>query len=297
LAGFKKDIEDVSVWGNAWHIGVASWVFKVTILVFMDAENPQVFGEGEWTWALKFSVNHDGSGGHYDVLKVLAHKEVEVQDEVGDLQRQSKRETVGKEGTEVDKFMDAPKGTHGGVPGVKVQGHWLNADFVVDKLHLDLNTLTKAPKKGKLGRSQNGRATILSVNLGGSREALGWALEQEVDILIVQEHRMIGRTLEGAMKQAQWQGWTGVWEEAETSGKQSRSGGLATLVRAPARGYRMKVGKRRRWHRVLIPWRKGCGLHVFNVYGWTGTGAKELEAMEIMIKDIHDEIGMLGNVP
>ena len=69
------------------------------------------------------------------------------------------------------------------------------------------------------------------------------------------------------------------------------------MVRAPARGYRMKVGKRRRWHRVLIPWRKGCGLHVFNVYGWTGTGAKELEAMEIMIKDIHDEIGMLGNVP
>ena len=151
--------------------------------------------------------------------------------------------------------------------------------------------------KQVLGKAQGGKARIFSVNVGGSREALAWALGQEVDILMVQEHRMIGRTMEGAMKQAQWKGWAGVWEEAETSGKQSRSGGTATLVKAPARGYRMTVGRRRRWRRVIIPRRKSWGLHVFNVYGWTGYGSKEQEAMEVLIKEMQDEIGLLGNVP
>ena len=59
----------------------------------------------------------------------------------------------------------------------------------------------------------------------------------------------------------------------------------------------MTVGRRRRWHRVIIPWRKSWGLHVFNVYGRTGYGSKEQEAMEVLIKEMQDEIGLLGNVP
>jgi hypothetical protein len=73
---FRQQTLDEGEWGNAFHIGVAAWAFKVTILVFTNGE-PQVFGEGEWTWALKFSTNADGTGGHYDVLKVRLNKDFE----------------------------------------------------------------------------------------------------------------------------------------------------------------------------------------------------------------------------
>ncbi len=122
--------------------------------------------------------------------------------------------------------------THGGVIGVQMQGSWKGEEFE-GKILLNLDRLTQRTRYKECGRVQQHGNAILSVNVGGSREALHWALEQEVAVLLIQEHRMLGNPMKGAMKKAKWMGWAGVWEEAHTTGKQSRSGGLATLVRAP----------------------------------------------------------------
>ena len=99
------------------------------------------------------------------------------------------------------------------------------------------------------------------------------------------------------MKKAKWMGWAGVWEEAHTTGKQSRSGGLATLVRAPTTPYRMTVGSKQRWHRVVVPWKKGVAMHVFNVYGWNGYERHAEDDNARMLKELREEIGVLGSVP
>ena len=93
---------------------------------------------------------------------------------------------------------------------------------------------------------------IMSVNVGGSREALEWALGQDCAVLMIQEHMMLGNTLKGIMNKAKWRGWTGVWEEALTRGKQSRSGCIATV---PI--FRTTLGKEGRRHRVVVPWLRG----------------------------------------
>ena len=97
--------------------------------------------------------------------------------------------------------------------------------------------------------------------------------------------------MQGAMKKAKWMGWAGVWEEAATAGKQSRSGGLATLARALAAPYRMKVGSNKRWHRVLVPWRKNAAARVFNVYGWNGYDHKAQEGNARLMKELREEVG------
>ena len=79
---------------------------------------------------------------------------------------------------------------------------------------------------------------------------------------------MLDNTLKGVVNKAKWKGWAGVWEEALTRGKQSRSGGITTLVKSPVPIFRTIVGKEGRWHRVVVPWRNGVALNVFNVYGW-----------------------------
>ena len=103
------------------------------------------FGQGEWTWALKFSVNQDGTGGHYDVLKV----QVLAQTNPDDPQERRNLGVAGseREGRETDKKTDKSQGTHEGVLGVKVQVRWFNADYVVDKVQLFLETLTRTPKE------------------------------------------------------------------------------------------------------------------------------------------------------
>ena len=99
------------------------------------------------------------------------------------------------------------------------------------------------------------------------------------------------------MNQAKWRGWTGVWEEASTKGKQSRSGGIATLVRAPVPIFRTNVGKEGRWHRVTIPWIKGVAIHVVNVYGWVSTGIDSSAKNDALALEIREDLGGLGRVP
>ena len=50
---------------------------------------------------------------------------------------------------------------------------------------------------------------ILSVNVGGGREALEWALGHDCIVLLIQEHRMLGNPVKGMMNQAKWMGLDG----------------------------------------------------------------------------------------
>ena len=95
---------------------------------------------------------------------------------------------------------------HGGIVGARLQGCWKGEDFE-GKFVLNLEQLTQRQRGTELRPRRTGGNAILSVNVGGSREALDWALEQEVDVLLIQEHRMLGNPMKGAMKKARWLGW------------------------------------------------------------------------------------------
>ena len=56
---------------------------------------------------------------------------------------------------------------------------------------------------------------ILTVNTGGSKEAVGWALEQTADVIMIQEHRLFDGALASAQLNSISKGWQGVWEQAE----------------------------------------------------------------------------------
>ena len=156
--------------------------------------------------------------------------------------------------------------------------------------------LRKGRKRLDAGLGAKQTLVIMSVNVGGSREALEWALEQDCAVLMIQEHRMLGNALHGIMNKAKWKGWTGVWEGAQARGKQSRSGRIATLVRSPVPIHRAKVGKEGRWHKVVVPWLNGIALHVYSVYGWVcGEGAEEKN--DAMVTDLKEDIGTLGRTP
>ena len=107
---------------------------------------------------------------------------------------------------------------------------------------------------------------------------------------------MLGNASKGVMRKAKRKGWAGVWEEAQPRGKQGRSGGIATLVRAPVPIFRTPVGKEGRWHSVVVPWLNGVALHVYNVYGWGSAVEADLKNDEIGSELEHD-IGTLGRAP
>ena len=71
LPAFLRNTTDHTVWGNAWHLGVAASLYQATIIVFIANGAPLQFGEGPWTWFLRYTTNQDGSGGHYDCYKVV----------------------------------------------------------------------------------------------------------------------------------------------------------------------------------------------------------------------------------
>ena len=62
---------------------------------------------------------------------------------------------------------------------------------------------------------------------------MDWALEQDVHVLLIQEHRLVEGPLASAPIKAISKGWQGVWQPALNTGTHGRSGGVATLVRQP----------------------------------------------------------------
>lgn len=74
---------------------------------------------------------------------------------------------------------------------------------------------------------------VVEVNVGGSREALFLAMEIDIDIFLVQEHRIAGPGLPGVQATALGKGGDGVWYPVAAHGS-GRSGGTAVLTRRPA---------------------------------------------------------------
>lgn len=84
----------------------------------------------------------------------------------------------------------------------------------------------------------------MTINVGGSREALINAMETDARILLIHEHRVAGTGLQGLQGTAMGKGWHGVWD-ATTANGNGRNGGPAVLVRRPVqimRGGRMDKG-------------------------------------------------------
>lgn len=82
------------------------------------------------------------------------------------------------------------------------------------------------------GRSHLGSTRahmVMTLNVGGSREALINAMDVDARILLIQEHRIAGLGLPGIQGLAMSKGWHGVWDAATTNGI-GRSGGTAVLV-------------------------------------------------------------------
>ena len=67
---------------------------------------------------------------------------------------------------------------------------------------------------------------IMMVNIGGGRLALEWALQQDVHILLIQEHKGTKEKVASYQTLAIKYKWNGVWTPApqEEAGKKRRSG-------------------------------------------------------------------------
>jgi len=80
---------------------------------------------------------------------------------------------------------------------------------------------------GKVGP----KLRILTVNVGGAREAIHWSAMQEVDILLIQEHRLLGPQAATWKARLRGWGWGSVWSPAVRTQRGGISGGVAVAAR------------------------------------------------------------------
>ena len=118
---------------------------------------------------------------------------------------------------------------------------------------------------------------IFTINTGGGREALERALEQDVQILMIQEHRLIEGPLASAQVKAIGKGWQGVWQPALSTGKHGRSGGVAMLIRQPVLMIKGGGDYNHIWHRVMVQWTRRTKIHIINVYRKEGKTVEDDE--------------------
>ena len=82
----------------------------------------------------------------------------------------------------------------------------------------------KTPRQDGHRLSGKEEHTITTINLGVSREALNNALEIEANVILIQEHRMLGPELQSAQAMAAKAGWNGIWDPAQKTTAKGRSG-------------------------------------------------------------------------
>ena len=171
LEEYLKDTLDDDTWGGAWQIGVAAWKLRTTIVVFMPGAEPLIFGQGDLVWGLGFTVNADGSGGHYDAYQPFCQQETEA-------------EQIREQPDKVEQPRVTLTGLHQGIQGITAPT-LVGEDQDISKGTLVLSELL-ARRKKRLNGAFRGKShmLLLSVNVGGSREALEWALGQGCNILL-----------------------------------------------------------------------------------------------------------------
>ena len=138
-------------------------------------------------------------------------------------------------------------------------------------------------------------AKILTVNVGGSKEALANALQADAHILLLQEHRLLGADIPGAQALASKVGWHGVWDEATKTFAKGRSGGTAVLARQPLtihRGPRVK-----RATLAAVAWTRRTYIHVGSIYGAHAGHPSREEENHRLNSDLQSHLAAIGRVP
>ena len=74
---------------------------------------------------------------------------------------------------------------------------------------------------------------VMTVNMSGGRHTCEWALQQDVRILLVQEHKGTNDKVASYQTLAAKYKWNGVWTEALEKSATGRSGGGRHLRRSP----------------------------------------------------------------
>ena len=94
-------------------------------------------------------------------------------------------------------------------------------------------------RRGNKGATRSGpgslsgwaQVKVLTINVTGSKESLTWAMTQEVQIILLQEHKALSAHLPAWQALAKRHGWNGVWEAAIKTPAGGLSGGVAILTR------------------------------------------------------------------
>ena len=136
---------------------------------------------------------------------------------------------------------------------------------------------------------------VVTLNIGGSREALCNALLLPHPIILIQEHRTLGASIPGLQNLVAAFGWHGVWDPATTDHKHGRSGGTAILVRKPLAIFRREAPNR--CTAATVQWTRKTALHLLSVYGThhTHLGAEEQNAQ--LLDSLQSYLAGLGRVP
>ena len=189
LAGFQEETLNPRAWGGALQIAAMARIRGVAVLVHTDF-GLQVFGQGP-SWQIRHTINP----AHYDVIEPDP-----VTDGTGDCRR-------GKAAPALDKSQDDDTtGNSKGDPS-REEGPTIEEDKGGAPLR-GRPVINK--QKGNHPRGQN-ETKILTINIGGSKEALGNALQMDAHILLIQEHRLIGPTSPGRKPLRPRPGGTEYW--------------------------------------------------------------------------------------
>ena len=93
-------------------------------------------------------------------------------------------------------------------------------------------------------------------------------LAKEPDVIMVQEHKLLGHQIPGIMTRLLKMGWHGIWHPVHKTGDHvaSKSGGVAILVRTHVLIVKSPMESYHRLLHAIIPWSKKRSLHVLNVH-------------------------------
>lgn len=135
---------------------------------------------------------------------------------------------------------------------------------------------------------------VMTINIGGSREALVNAMDTDAWVLLVQKHRVAGPGLPGIQGIAMGKGWHGVYDAAKANGN-GRSGGTAVLVRRPVQI--MRGGRLYRGTIAVISWTRRSRMHVASVYNAHEADPQHEEATHQLFGQWQEDLAEIGSVP
>lgn len=209
-------------WGDGRHSAPTSLVYQVRIRATGYAE--YTFGDTRELWQLKFDARLDYYD--YDVIVSRQWDTSKTTKPTDTRERAGKQEGIGHPVATAKRVANQADDTAGA--HCEKAERWGSTGYR-KKAHL--GTLTQH--------------AVLTLNVGGSKEALILKMETDADILLIQEHRIARPSLPSIQGMAMRKGWHGVWGAATANAK-GRIGGTTVLVRRPTqilRGGRMTRGQ------------------------------------------------------